>query len=184
VGLEPSVGFLHEFVSYQTKQSLVYDLQEPFRWMADVTVMEAFESRALDLRDFYFTGDDYRYRFEPEAKERFLGLLRERFNSAVTYKTREFKWDTIIEQKTVELARSLLGKSVLDFGEPVPTLLLHDDRELRERILAMTSSHAKQLGIGKSTLHYLRKKAQNEKSFIVYETTRRKIQRHREVIKP
>jgi CRISP-associated protein Cas1 len=31
VGLEPSVGFLHEFSSYQTKQSLVYDLQEPFR---------------------------------------------------------------------------------------------------------------------------------------------------------
>jgi len=30
VGLEPSVGFLHDFSSYQTKQSLVYDLQEPF----------------------------------------------------------------------------------------------------------------------------------------------------------
>ena len=31
VGLEPSVGFLHDFSGYQTKQSLVYDLQEPFR---------------------------------------------------------------------------------------------------------------------------------------------------------
>jgi CRISPR-associated protein Cas1 len=41
VGLEPSVGFLHEPSSYQTKQSLVYDLQEPFRWIADVTVMDA-----------------------------------------------------------------------------------------------------------------------------------------------
>jgi CRISPR-associated protein Cas1 len=183
VGLEPSVGFLHEFVGYQTKLSLVYDLQEPFRWLADVTVMNAFESGVLDLPDFYFTGDDYRYRFEPEAKERFLSLLRERFNSGVTYKTREFKWDTIIEQKTVELARSLLGKSVLDFGEPAPTLLVHGDRELRERIAAMTSSHAKQLGIGKSTLHYLRRKSQSEESLIVYETTRRKIERHREVIK-
>jgi len=35
----------------------VYDLQEPFRWIADVTVMEAFESRMLDLPDFYFKGD-------------------------------------------------------------------------------------------------------------------------------
>jgi CRISPR-associated protein Cas1 len=34
VGLEPSIGFLHEFSDYQTKQSLVYDLQEPFRWIA------------------------------------------------------------------------------------------------------------------------------------------------------
>jgi len=57
VGLEPSVGFLHETSDYQTKQSLVYDLQEPFRWIADVTVMEAFESRMLDLPDFYFKGD-------------------------------------------------------------------------------------------------------------------------------
>ncbi len=43
-------------------------MQEPFRWIADVAVMEAFESGVLDLPDFYFTGDDYRYRFEPEAK--------------------------------------------------------------------------------------------------------------------
>ena len=82
VGLEPSVGFLHETSDYQTKQSLVYDLQEPFRWIADVAVMDAFESGVLDLPDFYFTGDDYRYRFGPEAKQRFLDLLRERFNSA------------------------------------------------------------------------------------------------------
>jgi CRISPR-associated protein Cas1 len=184
VGLEPSVGFLHEFVGYQTKQSLVYDLQEPFRWLADVTVMEAFGSGALDLPDFYFTGDDYRYRFEQKAKERFLSLLREQFNSGATYKGREFKWDTIIEQKAVELGRFFFGKSVLDFGEPAIRLPLRDDRKLRERILAMTSSHAKQLDIGKSTLHYLRKKARNEEPFIVHETTRRKIERHHEAIKP
>jgi hypothetical protein len=35
----------------------------------------------LDLPDFYFTGDDYRYRSGPEAKQRFLDLLRERFNA-------------------------------------------------------------------------------------------------------
>jgi hypothetical protein len=39
VGLESAVGFLHEFSDYQTKQSLVYDLHEPFRWLADLFVM-------------------------------------------------------------------------------------------------------------------------------------------------
>jgi hypothetical protein len=48
--------------------------------------MEAFESGVLDLPDFYFTGDDYRYRFEPEAEQQFLDLLRERFNSTVRYR--------------------------------------------------------------------------------------------------
>src|SRR5438128_2484050 len=79
VGLEPSAGFLHDFASYQTKESLVYDLQEPFRWLCDVTVLKAVESRTLDLKDFYFTGDDYRYRIEVNAKRRFLGLLQKSF---------------------------------------------------------------------------------------------------------
>jgi CRISPR-associated protein Cas1 len=40
VGLEPSAGFLHEFSAYQTKQSLVYDLEEPFRWLIDTSVLK------------------------------------------------------------------------------------------------------------------------------------------------
>ena len=99
----------------------VYALQEPFRWIVDVAVMDAFESGVLDRLDFYFTGDDYRYRFEPEAKERFLNLLRERFNSRVEYKGRAFKWDTVVEQKTAELGRYLVGRTGrLDFLEPFP----------------------------------------------------------------
>ena len=47
VGLEPSVGFLHDFSDYQTKQSLAYDLQEPFRWLVDLSVIQAFESGLL-----------------------------------------------------------------------------------------------------------------------------------------
>jgi CRISPR-associated protein Cas1 len=139
VGLEPSVGFLHETSGYQTKQSLVYDLQEPFRWITDVAVMDAFESGVLDLPDFYFTGDDYRYRFELEAKQRFLNLLRERFNSGVGYKGRALKWDTVIEQKTVELGRFLIGRfSDIDFSEPRPSLHRTADRELRRRVLGLT----------------------------------------------
>jgi CRISPR-associated protein Cas1 len=130
--LEPSAGFLHEFPDYQTKQSLVYDLQEPFRWIADVAVMEACESGVLDLPDFYFTGDDYRYRFEPGAKQRFLDLLRERFNSGVRYKGRAFKWDTVIEQKTVELCRYLAGRiDTPDFTQPSPKLDRTDSKEIR-----------------------------------------------------
>jgi CRISPR-associated protein Cas1 len=176
VGLEPSVGFLHETSSYQTKQSLVYDLQEPFRWIADVAVMEAFESGLLDLPDFYFTGDDYRYRFETEAKRRLLDLLRERFNGGARYNGRLLKWDTVIEQKVVELGRFLVGRaSRLDFSQPSPSLQGTDDRELRGRILCLTQSEAQRLGIGKSTLHYLRKKAKSRGPFKAYRKVRKKL---------
>jgi CRISPR-associated protein Cas1 len=140
VGLEPSVGFLHETSGYQTKQSLVYDLQGPFRWIADIVVMEAFESRVLDLSDFYFTGDDYPYRFDPEAKQRFLDLLRERFNSAVCYRGRALKWDTVIERKTTEMSRFLVGRiGRLDFSEPIPDLRRRDNSELRRHNQSRTA---------------------------------------------
>jgi hypothetical protein len=87
-----------------------------------MTVIGAFESKTLDLRDFYFTGDDYRYRFDVGAKQRFINLLRERFNAGVAYKGRVLKWDTVIEQKATELGRFLTGKSpTLDFVEPAPS---------------------------------------------------------------
>jgi CRISPR-associated protein Cas1 len=178
VGLEPSVSFLHETSNYQTKQSLVHDLQEPFRWIADMAVIEAFESGLLDLPDFYFTGDDYRYRFDPEAKQRFLDLLRERFNSGVKYKGRAFKWDTVIEQKATELGRFLVSRSrKLDFSEPSPTLYRTDDKELRRRIVSLSQSEARRLGIGKSTLHYLRKNAESTKPFNIYKRIESAFQR-------
>lgn len=166
VGLEPSVGFLHDFSDYQTKQSLVYDLQEPFRWLSDVSVIEAFESGALKLSNFYFTGDDYKYRFEPEAKRGFIQLLRERVNSGVVYKGGFMKWDTVIQKKASELGEYLTGRShSLDSSEPAPMLERTDSHSIREKILRLTQSEAKRRGIGKSTLHYLRKSAMNRPSF-------------------
>ncbi len=85
--------------------------------------MDAFLSGVFDLPDFYFTGDDYKYRFEPEAKQRFLDLFRERFNSGVRYKGRALKWDTVIRQKANELGRYLAMKaSALDLADPAPKL--------------------------------------------------------------
>jgi CRISPR-associated protein Cas1 len=177
VGLEPAVGFLHDFSDYQTKESLVYDLQEPFRWLVDVSVIQAFESGALELHDFYFTGDDYRYRFKVEAKERFIGLLRDHFNGGVMWKGQRLKWDTVMEQKAQELGRFLVGSSAkLDFGEPTPTLERYDGKELREQIKALTPEQAKAVGIGKSTLYTLRQHAREERSFRLYGKVSRKLQ--------
>ena len=175
-GLEPAVGFLHDFSDYQTKQSLAYDLQEPFRWLVDLSVIQAFESQTLGLHDFYFTGDDYRYRFEAEAKQRFIEVLRERFNAGVTYNGRVLKWDTVIEQKANELGRFLVNKSsTLDFEKPSPRLMRHDNREMRGRILSLTQSEARELGIRKSTLYHLRKNAQSCRSFKTYKPVLEKI---------
>jgi hypothetical protein len=128
------------------------------------------------LPDFYFTGDDYRYRFEPEPRQRFLELLRERVNSGVRYKGRALKWDTVIEQKTVELGRYLLGRTGgLGFSEPSPNLRVGNDKYLRRRILALSQSEARRIGIRKSTLHYLHRNSTLRGPLRVYDKIRRTL---------
>ena len=176
VGLEPAVGFLHEISSTQTAESLVYDLEEPFRWLVDFTVVQAFESGKLDPLDFAYTRDNYLYRIETDGRRRLLDLLREQFNSGVNYKGRICKWDTVIEEKTSELGRWLISsKPELEFTEPVPVLERTDSKAMRERILSLTQSEASALGIGKSTLHYLREKARERSSFKLYDHVKRKL---------
>jgi hypothetical protein len=138
--------------------------------------MDAFESGVLNLADFYFTGDDYRYRFELEAKQRFLGLLRERFNSGVKYKGRILQWDTVVEQKASEFGHFLIGRiDKLDFSEPSPVLRKTDETDLRRLILSLSQHKAKELGIGKSTLHYLRKRAGSSVSFRIQARVRGRL---------
>jgi hypothetical protein len=146
------------------------------RSLGESELIQPFESKTLELHDFYFTGDDYRYRFELDAKRRFIQALREQFDSGVKYKSCVLKWDAVIEQKTNELGRFLVGKSsVLEFDEPAPRLERQDNHEIRAKILALTQSKAKQLGIGKSTLHYLRRSASNNHPVHTYYKTRRKL---------
>jgi len=120
------------------------------------------------MKDFYFLGDDYRYHVEVEAKRRFLELLKNRFNSGIKYKGKKWKWDTVILNKTQDLARFLRDRSKqIDFIEPHPSLQRSDTMELRKRIHELTQREAQELGIGRSTLHYLRKNSLSSKPFRV-----------------
>lgn len=94
----------------------------------------------------------------------------------MAYKGRVLRLDTVIEQKSSGLDRFLVGKSsALDFAEPTPKLERHDDRHIRVKILALSSSQGKRLGIGKSTFHYLRKRVKRGLPIEVYGRTREKL---------
>jgi len=47
--------------------------------------------------------------------------------------------------------------------------------ELREKILSLTASQARELGIGENTLHYMRYNAGNARSFRIYRKTEKKL---------
>lgn len=147
---------------------------EPFRYLVDITVIKCLESRIFKKSDFFRT-DNYVLRSKPEAAKRLLNRLREAFNSTVRYRGKAYRWDTIIFLKSQELARHLLHNTALDFSEPSPTLERSDSLELRKCILSLSQSGAKNLGIGKSTLHCLRRNAAGEKPFKVYPSVADKL---------
>jgi len=78
--------------------------------------------------------------------------------------------------KTQELTRFLLGKSgSLDFVEPVPELTRSDGREFRERILSLSASEARRPGLGKGTVHYLKKHARDYRPFKIHDRLFKKL---------
>jgi len=175
VGLEPTVGFLHE--ARQTKYPLVYDLQEPYRWLVDTTVISCLESGWFGKKDFYRM-DNYVLRLRPEAVRKFIDALRIKFNSPVRYKGRSYSWDTVIRVKAQELANYILGKRAeVDFDEPTPELNRIDSVAVRKIILSLKTSDARKRGLAKSTLHYLRENTRSERPFMVYGKVRKKLER-------
>jgi len=141
VGLEPTVGFLHE--ARQTRYALVYDFMEAYRWLVDVTVIECLEYEKFSKKDFYRL-DNYVLRLQPEAVRKLLAALQLRFNSTVRYRNKFYGWSTVIRLHCEELGNYVLAKrSDLDFSAPGPMLHREDSEAIRTRILSMSVSEAK-----------------------------------------
>jgi CRISPR-associated protein Cas1 len=169
------VEFLHGLNDYQTKQSLVYDLEEPFRWLVDSTIIESLRHERFGRRDFYRL-DNYVLRLRPEAVKKLLAALQIKFNSTVRYRGKFYAWDTVVRLKCRELAGYILGKrNELDFSDPSPILPRDDSEAIRNRILSMSVAEAKRLGIRKNTLWYMQQRARTGNPLKVYDRVRRTI---------
>ncbi len=172
-GLEPSVGYLHE--ARQTKSPLVYDLQEPYRWIVDTTIISCLESGLFGKKDFYRM-DNYVLRLRSEAVRELIDALRLNFNSSARYKGRVHSWDSLIRLKAQELAQYILGKRAgLDFGEPKPILHRTDSEAIRSKILSLTAAEARRLGIRRNTLWHLQQRAQTGKPIRIYSKIRKRL---------
>ncbi|EQD77314.1 CRISPR-associated protein, Cas1 family, partial [mine drainage metagenome] len=117
VGLLPEIGFLHETAA--SKLPLVYDLEEPFRWLVDLSVVETIAGRGLDRKADFIITENYHIRLRPHA----IGLLSERlsenFNRAVSFGGQRRTLDAILFETARKLARHLLqGSKRLDLDYP------------------------------------------------------------------
>ena len=114
---------------------MVYDLQEPFQWLVDLSVVETIAGRQLDRKGDFITTENYHIRLRPHA----IGLLAERvsenLNRAVLFSGQRRTFDAILFEMARNLARHLLGQSkTLDLSFPFGAFEGAVDREAAETI--------------------------------------------------
>lgn len=173
VGLDAQVGFLHEISI--GKEPLVYDLQELFRFLIDLAVIDSFENNVFDKRDFIRT-ENYNLKLRLIGAKKFVKEVEKQFNRKVQYLGTEYRWSFVILMKARELSQFLLNKrKEINFSMPKFEIERIDNNELRERILKLTNSEARKLRIAKNELWYLKQKAKSESSFKIYKKVLQKI---------
>jgi len=174
VGLDSQIGFLHETLSSRTP--LVYDLQELFRWLVDLSVIELLEERNLKKSDFILT-ENYHIRLKQDTAKLLVEKIKSNFNHKVSYKKKHFAYQNILYDNIHQLAHYISGKKKeLSFVVPHIEINRDDTVLLKEKILSMTPAERKRLGINKSTLWYLKKNIQSKDKVKIYDKILEKLE--------
>lgn len=176
VGLDPTIGFLHELA--YAKTPLVYDFQELFRWIVDYSVIQLLDSKPKFKKSDFIVTENYNIRLKELTAKRLIDKIRLNFNNKVSYKNnKNYSYQTILFDNVQRLANFIVEKDtkLIEFNVPKFKIQRLDSLELLEKILKMTPEERKRLGINKSTLWYMKKNIENGKRINVYDKVFSKI---------
>ncbi len=170
IGLDPNIGFLHEI--NDSKTPLVYDLQELYRWLIDLSVVQLLEDKKLKKSDFIVT-ENYNIRLKESASRLLLEKIVLNFNKRAEFRGKFHTYDNVMLENIRLLAKFLENSDkVLEFEIPEIQPYRNDDIELRNRIMAITPEDRKKLKINKSTLWYRQKAIKDGKAINLYNRIR------------
>ena len=174
-GLDAHIGFLHEITT--GKNSLAYDLQEPFRFLIDLVVISSIEKGIMKNSDFIRT-ENYNLRLRPSGAKKLISEISSQFNKKVRYKERDFTWDYLLMVQTRELAHYMLGLiRKIDFSEPFFELNRVDTENVRKQILDMPYCKWKKMGFSKGALSYMKGNAKSSKPFTLSKDVQERLER-------
>lgn len=166
VGLDSTIGYLHEIDA--SKTPLIYDLQELFRWMIDLSVIQLLEEKKLRKSDFIVT-ENYHIRLKENTAKMLLEKISLNFNKKVDYGGRNASYQTILFYVVQQLANYLLGKEKEPrFEASLMKIDRNDHLVLREKISDMSPDERKALRINKSTLWYQKRNLASGKRIKIY----------------
>jgi CRISPR-associated protein Cas1 len=93
VGLDLAVGFLHKLAP--SKQPIVYDLQELYRWIVDLSILQLLGDKKLKKSDFIVT-ENYHIRLREGTAKMLIDQIKAYFNARSLYKNKNAAYDTIL----------------------------------------------------------------------------------------
>lgn len=106
-GLDPYLGFLH--ADNYNKKSLVFDLIEMYRDLADQTVVYLFTGKKI--KDSFFDKHSSGMTLNKEGKAALISALNETFDDTVRYKNKNIKNIDKIQFDCHEIAQRLLKET-------------------------------------------------------------------------
>ena len=174
-GLDYSIGFLHEI--NQSRTPLVYDIQELFRWLIDLSIIQLLEEKKITKKDFLVT-ENYNTRLRQTGSKLLIEKIKNNFNKKVSYKrNKNHSYQNILLDNGQMLANFVSGKTKnLEFNVPGIELESSSDfKKIKQELLKMTPDKRKQLGINKSTMWYLKKGLESGKKPRIYKKVLAKL---------
>ena len=147
IGLDYSIGFLHEI--NQSRTPLVYDIQELFRWLIVVSVIQLLEEKNIKKSDFIIT-ENYHTRLGENVAKLLIEKINSNFNVRHNYKNgKNYSYQIILHDNLQQLGNFTSDKKKeFEFVIPKMKLNRNDNVELREKILNMTTEKQKRIRFG------------------------------------
>jgi len=156
IGLDPQIGFLHEILNSRTP--LVYDVQELYRWLIDLSVIQLLEETPKPKKSDFIVTESYHIRLRESIAKRLINRIRFNFNQKAPHREKNYTHQNILHDNIQYLAHYITEKKKnIEFVIPKFEVVRDDTRFLREKILSMMPNERRKLGINKSTLWYMKK---------------------------
>jgi CRISPR-associated protein Cas1 len=172
VGLDNSISFVHELKA--SRSSLVYDLQETFRWLIDLSVIQLLEERKIKKTDFLVT-ENYNIRVRESGVRMLIEKVKTNFNSTANFRGKNYSYRNILYENIASFAKSILTGANVEFNIPLVKLKRQDTESLRDMILNMTPEKRKKLGLARNTVWYIQNNIREGKRIRIYPKVKAKL---------
>ena len=125
----------------------MYDVQELYRWLIDLSVIQLLEEKKLKKADFIVT-ESYNIRLRENTAKALIDKIKLNFNARALYNGKYYSYQNILYENIRLLANYIMGKSgKLQFNVPEFKIKRDDNTDVRSKVLSLTPEDRKKLGI-------------------------------------